>query len=75
MKPIKLKDLKAGQLFYETDMGQVLHCRADFDARETEDGKGYSCLVTVCHIGQMPRSQRFYEAKECGHYGLKLFTE
>jgi len=77
-EPIELKDIKKGQLFAESEYGQVVVCRAIEDAHEvSEEGRcGWQCRGRVIdgHAGFADEDGivMFFEAHDAGAYGPNL---
>lgn len=77
-KSIRLKDIRKGQEFVETDCGRAVKCRALEDATDNKDRKGYECRALVVE-GYAPMSDEesivhFFEAYDAGAYRLKLYS-
>lgn len=71
---LKLKDIKKGQVFYESQYGQDIKMEALEDCRR-EDGPYVGGFGYVLKVKKISGEAEISEAAECNAYGLRLDTE
>lgn len=69
---LKLKDIKFGQSFYESERGSDIHWVAMEDAKRVDEKKqnGWRCRCIAPDGTEM----ELFEAIKCYQYGLRLYS-
>lgn len=73
-KSLKLKDVKAGERFYECEAGSNAELIALEDARQVdEDRGGIPYRGYACKVKSADGTTELFEAHDAGGYGLRLY--
>jgi acyl-coenzyme A synthetase/AMP-(fatty) acid ligase len=75
---VQLKDVKKGDIIWETDMGMVARLKALEDAHSSNRGaEGISCRVIVENFGRSEDEEtELFESVDCpSAYRLKLYRD
>lgn len=78
-----LKDIKKGEIFYESQSGMDYKCEALEDAQRVQEEKkdGHILKVRILQFASFgklhvaPSDTEFFECLEPGGYGLRLYKE